>query len=88
MSVKTDKIKEFLQREAFASNDAVVENDKEQAWTLLMEMLKQKNLDIHQDTQKHLPTDEKLAFARKRLHDIKQGLDLSLKSGVATKSIH
>lgn len=87
MSVKTEKIRSFLQKEAFASNDSA-DGDKEQAWLLLMEMLKQKNLDIHQDTQKDLPTAQRLAFAKKRLRDIKQGLNLSLKSGVATKTIH
>lgn len=87
MSAKTDKIETFIAKEARSAHKTK-DVDREKAWLLLMEMLKQRNMNIHPQEQNGKSTEEKLAYTRKRLRDIKTGLNLSLKSGVATKTLH
>lgn len=87
MSAKTDKIETYIEHEVQSARHTK-DADREKAWLLLMEMLKQRNMNIHPQEQSGKTAGEKLAYTRKRLRDIKTGLNLSLKSGVATKTLH
>ena len=87
MSMKTQKIINFLKEASDPTNNAS-EIEREKAWMLLNQILKQKNIHIPQDNVDEQSPAEKLDYTKKRLSEIKAGLALSVKSGVATKTIH
>ncbi len=80
------KITDFLDQ--VKNSDHPTAEEQEKAMTLVAETLRYKNKRLKQANDELKSAATELQIIRNRMEDIHQRLDLSIKAGLASKSIH